>query len=113
MNTGASPEVQPKPGVAPTRQDQKTERALLAGVAALMLWSVIGCQDLFTWFLEVLPVLTGIPILILLYPRFRFTKLVYALIAFHMSILIVGGHYTYARVPAFDWIKDWLRLDRT
>jgi len=87
-------------------------RLLLAAVAAVLLWSVIGCPDLFTWFLEVVPVLIGIPCLIWLRPRYRFTNLVYSLIAVHAVILMIGGHYTYALMPVFEWIKQWLHLDR-
>jgi putative membrane protein len=93
-------------------QNQSVPAALLAVVSAVLLWSFIGCHDAFTWFLEVLPVLIGVPLLVWLYPRFRFTNLVYALIAVHAVILMIGAHYTYARVPAFDWIRDWWRLDR-
>jgi putative membrane protein len=93
-------------------QSGTTPRVFLAAVAAVLLWSLIGCHDLFTWFLEVAPVLIGIPYLIWLYPRFRFTNLVYALIAVHAAILTIGGHYTYALMPVFQWIKEWLQLDR-
>jgi putative membrane protein len=86
--------------------------ALLAAVAAVLVWSVIGCHDVFTWFLEVLPVLIGVPVLIRLYPRLRFTNLVYGLIAIHATILMIGGHYTYALMPVFEWIKQWLQLSR-
>lgn len=87
-------------------------KALLAAVGVVFLWSLIGCHDFFTWLLEVLPAIIAIPILIRLYPRFRFTNLVYALIAVHATILMVGGHYTYALMPVFEWIKNWLHLDR-
>jgi putative membrane protein len=90
----------------------KTPAALLAGVAAMLVWSLIGCHDLFTWFLEVLPVLIGVPALIRLYPRLRFTNLVYGLIAIHAGILMIGGHYTYALMPVFEWIKQGLQLSR-
>jgi putative membrane protein len=90
----------------------RTPRLLLASVAAVLLWSAIGCHDLFTWFLEVVPALIGIPYLVWLYPRFRFTNLVYGMIALHACILMIGGHYTYALMPVFQWIKDWLHLDR-
>jgi putative membrane protein len=86
--------------------------ALLAAVVAVFLWSFIGCHDVFTWMLEVLPAVIGIPALVLLYPRLRFTNLVYGLIAVHAAILMIGGHYTYAEMPVFNWIKDWLHLDR-
>ena len=87
-------------------------RILLAAVAAVLIWSVIGCHDVFTWFLEVLPVLLGVPVLIWWYPRFQFTNLVYGLIAAHAVILMIGGHYTYALMPVFEWIKNTLHLDR-
>src|SRR5689334_17005227 len=86
--------------------------ALCAALAVVLVWSLVGCHDLFTWFLEVLPVLIGVPLLILLYPRFRFTNLVYSLIAVHATILMVGGHYTYALMPVFQWIRDALHLER-
>jgi len=85
---------------------------LLAAVAAVFLWSLIGCHDLFTWFLEVVPVLIGIPVLIWLYPRLRFTNLVYSLIAVHATILMIGGHYTYALMPLFERLKESFHLDR-
>lgn len=85
---------------------------LLTATAAVLVWSVIGCHDVFTWFLEVAPALIGIPALIWLYPRFRFSNLVYSLIAVHAAILMVGGHYTYALNPLFEWIKQAWHLDR-
>ena len=92
--------------------DRTTPLALLAGVGAVFVWSFIGCRDPFTWLLEVLPAVIAIPLLIWLYPRFRFTNLVYGLIAVHAAILMVGGHYTYAEMPVFEWIKQWLHLSR-
>ena len=89
-----------------------TPRILLPALAVVLAWSFIGCHDTFTWFLEVAPALIAVPILIWLYPRFRFTNLVYALIAVHAAILMIGGHYTYALMPVFQWIKEWLHLDR-
>jgi len=87
-------------------------RYLLAALSLVLVWSLIGCHDVLTWFLEVVPALIGIPYLIWLYPRFRFTNLVYGLIAIHAAILMIGGHYTYALMPVFQWIKEWLHLDR-
>ena len=56
--------------------------------------------------------LIAVPVLVWLYPRFRFTNMVYMLIAVHAAILMIGGHYTYALMPVFQWIKEWLHLDR-
>ena len=82
------------------------EIALLISVVAVLVWSGIEPHDRFTWFLEVAPVLIGIPILIRLWPRFRLTRLVYTLLWAHAIILMVGGKYTYAEVPLGFWLQD-------
>ncbi len=79
--------------------------ALLAGVVVVLCWSGWWPYDRFTWWLEVAPGLAGLAILLATYRRFRFTTLCYTLIAIHISILCIGGHYTYARVPIFDWLR--------
>ena len=85
---------------------------LLAGVAAVLLWSAIRPHDYFTWFLEVFPALVAAGVLAATYRRFRFTDLAYTLMAAHAVILMIGGHYTYAEVPLFNWIRDTLHLAR-
>ena len=85
---------------------------LLGGVGAVFVWSGIECYDGFTWALEVAPAVIGIGVLIYVYPRFRFTDLLYVLIALHAVILMVGGKYTYARMPLFEWLKNALGLER-
>lgn len=80
--------------------------------AVVLLWSAIAPKDYFTWFLEVFPALIGLLILSITYKKFKFTNLVYGLILIHACILMVGGHYTYAEVPLFDWIKNTLDLTR-
>ena len=72
----------------------------------ILIWSAALPKDPFTWFLEVLPVFIGLFILVLTYKKFPLTPLLYSLILIHMIILMVGGHYTYAEVPLFDWIKE-------
>lgn len=78
----------------------------------ILLWSAINPKDLFTWFLEVLPAVTGVIFLIFIYNTFKFTTFVYVLILIHTIILIVGGHYTYAEMPLFNWIRDSFGLSR-
>jgi len=68
--------------------------------------------DLTTWFLEVFPVLVAIPLLALTREGFPLTRLLYWLIFVHALILMVGGHYTYARVPLGFWMQDWFDLAR-
>lgn len=72
----------------------------------VLIWSSILPKDPFTWFLEVLPVFIGLFILVLTYKKFPLTPLLYSLILIHMVVLMVGGHYTYAEVPLFDWLKE-------
>lgn len=86
--------------------------SLLIAVLAVVAWSAVRPHDYFTWFLEALPALIGITILAATYRRFRFTTLVYGLIAFHAIVLMVGGHYTYAEMPLFNWIRDHYGLQR-
>src|SRR6266404_9274748 len=86
--------------------------ALLASLAVIFAWSAIQPHDYFTWFLEVWPAIAGVAILAAMYPRFRFTTLVYGFIWAHAVILLVGGHYTYAEVPLFNWIRDHWHLAR-
>lgn len=86
--------------------------ALTLAVAAVLVWSAIQPKDRATWFLEVLPVLIAWPLLAFTYGRFRFTSLTYMLIALHMVVLMVGGHYTYAEVPLFDWLRDAFHMAR-
>jgi putative membrane protein len=78
----------------------------------VLIWSAIYPEDYFTWALEVLPALIGFIVLALTYKKFKLTGLTYVLILIHCIILMVGGHYTYAKVPFFDWIKDFFDLSR-
>ncbi len=79
---------------------------------AVLLWSAILPKDSFTWWLEVTPALLGFGVQALTYRRFRLTRLAYFLILGHCVILMVGGHYTYAEVPLFDWLRQVLALER-
>ena len=85
---------------------------LLIIYVAALLWSVIHPKEYFTWTLEVFPSLIAIIILALTYKRFPLTDLAYTLILIHSCILFVGGHYTYAEVPLFDWIRDTFHQSR-
>ncbi|MEC4724505.1 DUF2238 domain-containing protein [Shewanella sp. D64] len=84
----------------------------LAIFFSVLIWSAIDPKDQFTWFLEVAPVLIALPLLALTRKRFPLTPLLYVLILIHCVILMVGGHYTYAEVPLFDWLADVSGSDR-
>ena len=79
---------------------------------AVLIWSAIAPYDRLTWWLEVAPALIALVILAITWQRFPLTTLLYVLILIHSLILMVGGHYTYARVPAFDWLRDTFELSR-
>jgi putative membrane protein len=74
--------------------------------------SAVDPYDRGTWLLEVAPVVIAIAVLAMTYPRFALTPLVYRLLFLHALVLIVGGYYTYARVPPGFWVQDWLDLER-
>jgi len=71
-----------------------------------MIWSGINPHDRLTWWMEVAPVLIAWAVLIPTYRKFRLSDLLYALVAVHAVILMVGGHYTYARVPFMELLGE-------
>ncbi len=75
-------------------------------------WSAINPHDVLTWALEVFPVIIGVVILASTYHLFRFTTFAYLLIWMHSVIHMIGGHYTYAKMPLFNWIRDVFELSR-
>ena len=79
---------------------------------AVLIWSAIAPKDYFTWFLEVTPALLGLIILLATYHKFPLSRLTYSLILLHCLILMVGGHYTYAKVPLFDTFAEWFGWGR-
>lgn len=92
--------------------NKKFHLVLLISLLSVLIWSVINPKDLFTWFLEIFPAVIGVLIVIYFYPKYKFSNLVYILIWIHAIILIVGGHYTYAEMPVFNWIRDTFDLSR-
>jgi putative membrane protein len=76
------------------------------------IWSIINPNEGFTCFLEIIPALIGVLILALTFNTFRFTNFTYTLILIHCIILFIGGHYTYAEVPLFDYIKEVFHQSR-
>src|SRR4030095_12066873 len=87
---------------------------ILGGLALLALLFVSGLRpyDRATWWMEVAPVIIAVPILAATYRAYPLTTLLYCLIFAHAVILIVGGTYTYARVPIGFWLQDVFALGR-
>ncbi|XIE77144.1 DUF2238 domain-containing protein [Streptomyces sp. SBR177] len=105
------------PTVSPVQDARPTLRrrmptVLAFCVAAALAVSAWGVKDPTTWLLETVWVMVGLPLAIVLRRRFALSGLLCGLLAAHALVLIVGGHYTYAEVPAGDWVRDWLGLER-
>ena len=79
---------------------------------AVLIWSGIEPKEQFTWFLEVLPAIIGLVLMAITLKSFPLTRLLYNFILLHCIVLMVGGHYTYAEVPLFDTIANWLGSER-
>ena len=78
-----------------------------------IIWSAWHPHDRLTWWLEVTPVFIGfIALAIGARKGWRFSTFVLGWIGLHMVLLLVGGHYTYARTPLGDWMKDWFGFAR-
>ncbi|MFB9758056.1 DUF2238 domain-containing protein [Ectobacillus funiculus] len=86
--------------------------SLLLVITAIFIWSVIKPYGYLAWAAEILPAIIGLIIVIATYNKFRLTTLSYIIIAILVIIMFVGGHYTYSRVPLFNWIKDDFDLNR-
>lgn len=86
----------------------------IAAIVLVLLLGVSGLQpyDRLTWVLEVFPIVVVLPILFLTFRRFPLTTLLYALIFVHAVVLMVGGHYSYARVPLGFAIARFFGLHR-
>ncbi len=78
----------------------------------VLVWSGIAPKDYPTWALEVSPAVIGLIVLAATYRSFPLTSLLYALILVHCIVLMVGGHYTYAEVPLFEYLKPILGFER-
>lgn len=79
---------------------------------SVLTWSGVRPHDYLTWILEVVPALIGLTIIVLTRKNFELTPLAYWLILVHAIILMIGGHYTYAEVPLFNWLRDAWAMDR-
>ena len=92
-----------------------TRPALLAYTAVFaagLIASAISAHELGTWAMEVSPVAIALPLMLVTHQRFPLTPLLYGLIALHMVVLMLGGHYTYARVPLGFWMQDVFGFER-
>lgn len=85
---------------------------LLLAVIAVFIWSVIKPASYSSWVLEITPAIIGLIIALSTYKKFRLTTLSYFIISILAILMFIGGHYTYSKVPFFNWIKDTFDLKR-
>ena len=86
---------------------------LLIVVLIFWVWSGIKPQDTrLTWVVETFPFMIALPVMLITYKRFQLTDLTYTLIAIHAMILMLGGHYSYAKVPLGFWMEEWFGWTR-
>ncbi len=90
----------------------KKHLVLIVLFFAGLIISAIKPHDYFTWFLEIFPGIIALIVLTLTYKKYPMTNMLYYFILIHCYILFVGGHYTYAEVPLFDWIKETFHQSR-
>ena len=90
-----------------TAKQMKKIYLMLVVYFATLIWSIINPKEGFTCFLEIIPAIIGLLILAFTFKKFRFTDITYFLILIHCIILFVGGHYTYAEVPLFDYFRKF------
>ena len=91
---------------------QREPLILLVVTIVALIVSRIGALEPGTWVLEVFPIFLAIPVLVATAKRFPLTPLAYRLLFVHALILMLGGHYTYAKVPLGFWVQDALHLGR-
>jgi len=92
---------------AATRAERMRMAAWSAAFLAVFAWSGIAPKDTVTWILEVAPAVAAALVMLATRRSFPLTRLAYVLILAHCIILMVGGHYTYAEVPAGEWLRDF------
>jgi putative membrane protein len=89
------------------RHAQRSCALLMAALLAGLLISAVGAYELGTWCMEVAPIVAAMPVLWFTRRRFPLTDLCYTLILLQAALMMLGGHYTYARVPLGFWMEQW------
>jgi putative membrane protein len=83
---------------------------IYCAVAAVV--SIINCEDVWVWVFEIYVGIIGVLIAFFTRKRFPLSNVLYVVIGLHFTVLATGAHYTYAKMPLFDWLKDVLHLSR-
>ena len=87
-------------------------KAWLGIFFSVLIWSGINPKDYLTWLLETAPAMMAFIVMVATRQLFPLTGLAYGLMLVLSLILMIGGHYTYAEVPLFEWFKVVFHQDR-
>lgn len=85
---------------------------LLCLLFLVIIWSGLNPKDRLTWYLEIMPVCIGLSVVFFTYTKFPLSLFLYLLLFCHAVVLLIGGHYTYAEVPLFNYIRDVFGFSR-
>lgn len=85
---------------------------MLLSAIGVLIWSIIHPEKFITWVAEALPVIIFVSILVITYKKFTFTNIAYVFIWINVILVLIGAHYTYPKVPFFNWIRDMFNLSR-
>lgn len=96
----------------PKTMSRSHRLALTVSFLAMLTWSAIRPTEQLTWFLEAGPVLVSAAIVYTTYHRFPWTPLTYCLLWLGAMLILIGAHYTFSAVPAFEWLKQEFDLSR-
>lgn len=97
----------------PSLESQQNKLVLWTAIFLMLLfWSAWQPRDWLTWWMEALPALVGAPLILYYRSKIGVTSLVYWLVLLHCIVLLVGAHYTYAEVPLFSDMEQWLNQAR-
>ena len=86
--------------------------ALLCLFVAAGVVSAIHPSDWVNWISETFPAWIGVGVIVATHRRFPLTSVNHTLCFLFALILVTGGHYTYAKVPLGEWMKDWFGFER-
>jgi putative membrane protein len=77
-----------------------------------LIWSGINPENYLAWVGEIIPTIIGLIVLGVTFKKFRYTTFTYSVILFACYLMFIGSHYTFAKVPLFDWIRDTFGQNR-
>ncbi len=93
-------------------KNDRNNMILLSLYLIVAIWSAWEPYGQLVWLMQSVAAHIVVLVLIITYRRFRFTTFIYAVVLIHMTVILIGAHYTYSRNPLFELIKVQLDLSR-